>query len=81
MNKAINLAPEALKLVNSLCDASTLEEHVGNLEVAEDTLQDIAYAESESDKSAELFSVAYNIKQLRKDLIKLKKSLDNGREE
>lgn len=81
MSKVINLSPEALELVNSICSPGALEEHVGNLEIAEDTLQDIAYGESDNDKSCELFSVAYNIKSLRKILIELKSLLENGKEE
>lgn len=77
MAKTINLSPEALELVNRICNASNLDEHVGNLEVAEDTLQDMAYEESDNDKSCSLFTVAYNIKSLRKDLSKLKELLDH----
>lgn len=78
--KAINLSPEAVELVNGLCCADTLDEHVGNLEIAEDTLQDIAYEESDNKRSCELFAVAYNIKSLRKELSKLKTLLSNGTE-
>ncbi len=81
MKKTINLSPEALELVNQLCSPSLLEEHVSNLEIAEDTLQDIAYEMSDNDKSCEMFAVAYNIKSIRKQLFKLKTLLEDGREE
>jgi len=78
MNKAINMPPEALELVNKFCDVDTLEDHIGSLEVAEDTLQELAYMERDSDQSSNIFSVAYNIKSIRKDMIKLKTLLENG---
>ncbi len=81
MKKVFNASPEVLQLVNRLCDPSLLEEHVQNLEIAEDTLQDIAYEMSDNDKSCEMFVVAYNIKSIRKHLYKLKTLLEDGREE
>lgn len=78
MNKTFNLSPEALELVNKFCNVDTLEDHINSLEVAEDTLQELAYMERDSDQSSNIFSVAYNIKSIRKDMIKLKTLLENG---
>jgi len=78
MNKTFNLSPEALELVNKFCNVDTLEDHINSLEVAEDTLQELAYMEGDSDQSSNIFSVAYNIKSIRKDMIKLKNLLENG---
>jgi len=72
MNKAINLSSEALEMVNRLCDPDYLENRVCVLQAAEDKLQELAYGESEPVNGCNLYDVAYTLKQLCKDLVKLK---------
>lgn len=75
----INLSPEALELVNQICSPSSLEDTISTLESAEDALQKQAY---ENDNEAiELYTVAYQLKLFKNNLIKLKKLLENGEEE
>ena len=80
MNKAINLSPEALELVNQLCDPLSLDDKIRALETAEDRLQQAAY-EKEAEDGFVLYDVAYTIKIYRKELTKLKTLIENVEEE
>lgn len=79
MGKAINLSPEALELVNQLCDPLSLDDKIRTLETAEDRLQQSAY-EKEAEDGFVLYDVAYTIKIYRKELTKLKTLIENGKE-
>lgn len=76
---AINLSPEAVELLNQLCEPSYLEDTITTLESAEDSLQKQAY---DYDKEAiGLYTVAYQLKLFKNELKKLKRILENGEEE
>lgn len=78
MNKIINLKPEALELVNRICSPVALEDTIATLESAEDSLQRQAY--EHDDEALGLYTVAYQLKLFKKDLIELKTLLENGEE-
>ena len=75
----INLSPEALELVNQICSPSSLEDTIFTLESAEESLQKQAY--NDDNEAIELYTVAYQLKLFKKDLVKLKTLLENGEEE
>lgn len=75
----INLSPEALELVNQICRPSSLEDTISTLESAEDNLQKQAY--NYDDEALGLYTVAYQLKLFKNNLIKLKTLLENGEEE
>ena len=77
----INLSSEAVELVNQLCDPDRLESKIEVLDAAEEVLQRKAYDESDGSEIIKLFTVAYEVKIYKKDLMKLKKLLENGKEE
>lgn len=79
----INLSPEAVELVNQLCDPENLEDKITVLDIAEEQLQKLAYDEVDSDNQVNLnlYTVAYQVKMYKKDLLKLKKLLNNGNRE
>ena len=79
----INLSPEAVELVNQLCDPDNLEDKIIVLDIAEEQLQKLAYDEVDSDNQVNLnlYTVAYQVKMYKKDLLKLKKLLNNGNRE
>lgn len=79
MAKIINLSPEALEIVNQLLDEGHLEDTIVTLDGAEDSLQGHAY-ESDDPGAINLYSIAYQLKLLKNDFLKLKKILYNGRE-
>ena len=81
MGKLINLSPEALELVNAICDPDTLSGHIVTLQAAEDTLQEQAYGELDAQEGNNLFTVAYQVKLFRKDLTKLKRIIENGKDD
>lgn len=76
----INLSPEALELVNQLCDPDNLEDKITVLDIAEEQLQKLAFDEVDSDTQVNLnlYTVAYQVKMYRKELMKLKTLLDDG---
>lgn len=78
----INLSPEAVELVNQLCDPDNLEDKITVLDIAEEQLQKLAYDEVDSDNQVNLnlYTVAYQVKMYKKDLLKLKKLLKNDEE-
>ena len=78
----INLSPEAVELVNQLCDPENLEDKITVLDIAEEQLQKLAYDEVDSDNQVNLnlYTVAYQVKMYKKDLLKLKMLLKNGKE-
>jgi len=80
---AINLSPEAVELVNQLCDPDNLEDKITVLDIAEEQLQKLAYDEVDSDNQVNLnlYTVAYQVKMYKKDLLKLKKLLNDGNRE
>lgn len=75
----INLSPEALELVNQICSPSSLEDTISTLESAEDSLQEQAY--NYDNEALGLYTVAYQLKLFKNNLIKLKTLLENGEEE
>ena len=79
----INLSPEAVELVNQLCDPDNLEDKITVLDIAEEQLQKLAYDEVDSDNQVNLnlYTVAYQVKMSKKDLLKLKKLLNDGNRE
>lgn len=80
---AINLSPEAVALVNQLCDPDNLEDKITVLDIAEEQLQKLAYDEVDSDNQVNLnlYTVAYQVKMYKKELTKLKKLLNDGNRE
>ena len=79
----INLSPEGVELVNQLCDPDNLEDKITVLDIAEEQLQKLAYDEVDSDNQVNLnlYTVAYQVKMYKKDLLKLKKLLNDGNRE
>ncbi len=79
----INLSPEAVELVNQLCDPENLEDKITVLDIAEEQLQKLAFDEVDSDDQVNLnlYTVAYQVKMYKKELTKLKTLLKNGKEE
>ena len=75
----INLSPEALELVNQICSPSSLEDTISTLESAEDSLQEQAY--NYDNEALGLYTVAYQLKLFKNNLIKLKTLLENGDDE
>lgn len=69
MGKVINLTPEALELLNKFCDM--LEDHTVTLQAAEEQLQSQAFMESDTQEANNLYTTAYQVKILCRDLTKL----------
>lgn len=80
---AINLSSEAVELVNQLCDPDNLADKITVLDVAEEQLQKLAFDEVDTDSSVNLnlYTVAYQVKMYKNDLVKLKRLLKNGDKE
>lgn len=81
MNKVINLSPEAVELLNQLCEPENLEDNISVLDAAEEQLQQLASGERETNAGYSLYDLAYQVKSIRKDMMKLKTEIENGREE
>ena len=79
MARAINLSPEALEMVNHICDPGSLEDTIGTLNAAEEALQKQAYTENDPVEGNDLFVVAYQVKLFTKDLVKLKTLIEDER--
>jgi hypothetical protein len=77
----INMKPEAVELVNRLCDPGNLEERIIAIEGAEDQLQKMAYDQSEPLIGYDLYEIAFTLKIYRKELQELKTLLENGKAE
>lgn len=75
----INLSSEAVELVNQLCEPSNLEDKITVLDAAEEQLQQLACAEIEATAGYNLYDLAYTLKTYKKDMIKLKKLLEDGK--
>lgn len=75
MSKIINLSPEALEIVNELCDDDELECTTLLLESVEEQMQKLAFEEGESSEACGLYSMAYQLKTLRKKFSQLKNLL------
>lgn len=69
---AIQLTPEAVQAVNTLCDADNLASHICHLGNAEEALQRAAY---DDDSFSYMFRFAYELKQLRNEFVKLQEVL------
>ena len=76
---AINLSPEAVAILNKICEPSRLEDTITTLESAEDSLQKQAY--DYDNEAIGLYTVAYQLKLFKNELKKLKRILENGEEE
>lgn len=66
---AIRLTPEAVKVLNEMCEESSLSLHIFRLRNAEDALQKAAYDDDAFDY---MFRYAYEMKQLREEFEKLR---------
>ena len=78
---AINLKPEAVELLNQMCDVDELESRIAVLDDAEEKLQDMAFQCGADNRDAEglnLYDIAYTLKRYKKELIELKRILGNG---
>ena len=78
--RIINLSPEAVELVNQLCEPSNLEEKINVLDAAEEQLQKLAYENDNSQDGYNLYDLAYTLKIFNKDLQKLKSLLEDGKD-
>lgn len=79
--KAINLSPEAVELVNRLCDPMELEAIIIVLDTAEEQLQQLAFmGDDDTVESNNLYTVAYQVKMHKKELMKLKDLIENEKE-
>ena len=76
----INLSPEAVELVNQLCEPCNLEEKINVLDAAEEQLQKLAYENDNSQDGYNLYDLAYTLKIFNKDLQKLKSLLEDGKD-
>lgn len=77
----INISPEAIVLLNQLCDPGNLEETITTLDAAEEKMQEMASGEfNDAQKGYNLYDLAYTIKGYKKDLMKLKGLLENERD-
>lgn len=74
----INLKPEAVELLNQLCDSDNLEAKIAVLDDAEERLQSMAYQEPDKKEAYILYDIAYTIKTYKKDLSKLKTLIEDG---
>ena len=74
----INLKPEAVELLNQLCDPGNIEDTVMVLDSAEQQLQELAFGETNPVNGNSLFSLAFQVKSYKKDLMKLKALLQDG---
>lgn len=74
----INLKPEAVELLNQLCDSDNLEAKIALLEDAESRLQDLGYQAEDKKEGYILYDTAYSLKKYKKDLSKLKTLIEDG---
>ena len=70
--RIINLSNEGLELVNQFLDPDNLSEQIILLEDIENSLQDMGYQESDTEKGYNLYDSAYQAKQLRIKLQKMR---------
>jgi uncharacterized small protein (DUF1192 family) len=59
--KAINLTPETVEFLNTMCDTEELESRIAVLDDAEERLQDMAYqktGEDEAKDGYQLYDIA-----------------------
>ncbi len=82
MSKIINMPAEALEMVNNMLEEEILEEKIALMEVTEEQLQKKAYYydDSEIQEAKNLYTLAYQLKLHKKELMKLRKML-YGKEE
>ena len=78
---AINLSPEAVELVNQLCDPDNLADKITVLDAAEEQLQQMACAEPEPQAGYNLYDIAYTLKRYKQEYAKLKMLMKDGGEE
>lgn len=81
---AINLTPETVEFLNTMCDTEELESRIAVLDDAEERLQDMAFQKTGDDETKDgyqLYDIAYSLKTYKKELIKLKELIDNGRQD
>lgn len=78
--KVINLDKDSLGLLNCFCDPGNLEDQIVVLDAAEEQLQSQAYEEQDDVAGNRLFTVAYQIKQLRLTLQRLRIAVSGGAE-
>lgn len=74
----INLKPEAVELLNQLCDSDNLESKIAVFEDAEQRLQDMAYQSDDKTEGYNLYDIAFSLKTYKKELIKLKTLIEDG---
>ena len=69
---AINLSPEAISLVNTMCNADNLADDIRLLEYIENELQETAYAYTSDDtKALNLYTCSFQLKEKRKQMQRL----------
>lgn len=78
MMKVINVCPEAMELVNQLCDPGNLEERIIVLNAAEEQLQQLAQQSTDPTEGYNLYDIAYTLKQYKNNLNKLRDLLSDG---
>lgn len=80
MNKVINLSPEALEIINEICGDDELECTIALLDNVEEQMQSQAFSEDANAETCTLYSMAYQLKTLKRKLSKLRELLYDGRE-
>lgn len=77
MSKIINMPAEALDMVNNMLEEEILEEKIALMEVTEEQLQKKAYYydDSEVQEAKNLYTLAYQLKLHKMELMKLRKML------
>ena len=77
MSKIINMPAEALEMVNNMLEEEILEEKITLMEVTEEQLQKKAYYydDSEVQEAKDLYTLAYQLKLHKKELMKLRRML------
>ncbi len=77
MSKIINMPAEALEMVNNMLEEEILEEKITLMEVTEEQLQKKAYYydDSEVQEAKNLYTLAYQLKLHKMELMKLRKML------
>ena len=77
MSKIINMPAEALEMVNNMLEEEILDEKIALMEVTEEQLQKKAYYydDSEVQEAKNLYTLAYQLKLHKMELMKLRKML------
>lgn len=79
--RIVNLAPQAMSLLEGICDPSALEDRIAVLDAAEEKLQELAAGGTDTVEGYNLYDIAYQLKGIRKEFNQLKELIEDGREE